>query len=197
MERKFKKKRIFLAVKFPARIRKTLRQAEEILRQELGKKKVRWVSPSSLHLTIFFIGWVNEKILPRLKKILVSLASQQKVFHLYLKDFGAFPNLKKPRVLWISVGGQTKELENLVFNIQRIMKKLGFFPDHPFLAHITLARVKAPINISSRAIEKINWLLAEKREFPVKEFVLLESELTPKGAIYTPLIKFSFSRRSG
>ena len=150
--------------------------------------KLRWVRPQNLHLTLRFLGDIPQADAAAVGHA-VQRASQGMIpLELTVQGMGAFPGLKRPRVLWIGLGGQIELLRQLYSRIEEELSDLGFEREkRGFKAHLTLARFKervAPQDLLE-AFQELG--LYEPRVFKADELVLYRSDLRPQGAIYTPL----------
>ncbi len=189
-KRQMSTKRIYVGIRFPRRMGEKLFQIDETLFTELGKRRVKWVDPASLHLTLFFAGYIDRKKIEKLKGILFNVAGSSKRFNLYPNKIGAFPSIKTPKTFWVDVGGEVQVLEMLVKEISKQAKKAGLYSESFFMPHVTIAKAKEPIEIDGKLVEKANKLLENKQVFTVTQFEMIESKITNKGAIYTTLEKF-------
>jgi len=115
-----------------------------------------------------------------------------KQFKITIRNFGAFPGKRSPRVFWLGVDSEPREsLFDLFVFIEDNLHSLGFEKEkRRFSPHLTLARVKKPERFDAL------WNFAEKHpfepySFEVKEFVLMQSFLKPDGAVYKPIQKYS------
>ena len=141
-------------------------------------------TPLQLHLTLFFIGEVPEN---RLKEILEALnAIQSQAMELNLIGVGCFPTPRRPRIIWAGLTAPNKLLE-LKTKVDRALENLGFpVEKRKFHPHITLARIKKPHP------KGVTEYLArhsafQSRPFLLREFQLYQSQLTPKGSVYTKI----------
>lgn len=132
--------RLFVAINFPADMRERLWEATASLRDlELP---VRWVKPESIHLTLKFLGDVDAGRVEPVGQAVRSAAHGTRAFRLPVGDFGAFPNLKHPRVVWVGCDG-IPVLELLQDAIERRMDDIGFpIEGRPFRPHLTLGRAQ-------------------------------------------------------
>ncbi|MBU1133375.1 MAG: RNA 2',3'-cyclic phosphodiesterase [Candidatus Omnitrophica bacterium] len=173
------KMRVFIAIKLPANIKDELRQIEA----DLGKCNlaVKWVDPQNMHLTLKFLGKVAEEKIEEIKKIIEDVAAQFNPFVVNFKEFGFFPNERRPRIFFISTDKEDK-LKNISVVLEKRLEKIGFKPEFRFKSHITLARFKETKNIDCLKREVENITIEET--FPVKEITLVKSTLTKSGPIY-------------
>jgi 2'-5' RNA ligase len=175
--------RTFIAVDIPKEIK------SEVAKIQSDLKKVgveaRWVKPENFHLTVAFLGLIDEKQVTRVKGILTPINRFiEKPFNLQLEQISAFPHLNKARVVFVDLSGETEKLKTLAVKVRNELKnKKIWFDEKPFVAHITLGRFKKPQNLTS-LIEKIN---IKKISFAVKEASLYQSQLSSSGSTYIKL----------
>ncbi len=185
--------RAFIAIELPIQIKAALAQLQDNLRT--GKSvSVRWVDPEGIHLTIKFLGNVDETEIPPLTKALSEAVRGVAPFSLQLGDPGAFPNAFAPRVVWVGVEGEIEPLRTLHNNIDCVLTPLGFPPEkRAFSPHLTLGRVRdeASPNEKRRLGENVAKLkTGEKTTFIVGSISLMRSLLTREGAVYSRLASF-------
>ena len=149
---------------------------------------VSWTKVSSIHVTLRFLGDIEEGYIDKIASVIREAARGRSSFEISIKGSGAFPNLKNPRVVWLGIDDGTKGLKNLQQSIEDGLKGLGLEPeDRGFRPHLTIGRVKG-----SKGKESLSSALSELRDvelgsFPVDRVILYKSELKPTGAIYTKL----------
>jgi 2'-5' RNA ligase len=143
-----------------------------------------------MHLTLRFLGEINPDIVPDIDRVLETAAGEVSRFRLRLSGLGAFPNMSRPRVIWVGVGGDLELLGRLKKGIDRGLKPLGFPPeDRPFKPHITLGRVKT--RIDGRAL--IGSKKFSSEEFFIWNVRLIQSTLKPQGAEYNEILSRPFA----
>ncbi len=169
--------RLFISLNFPTHIEEQLLEL-----CDFSLESASWVDPDHLHLTLRFIGEVDgvmfDDILHALREINIP------TFSLSLKEVGFFPPRKKPRILWAGVE-KNDTLLLLRNKIDNRLRRLQLPPDkRKFHPHITLARLK---NGSAQEVGMYlsQYNLFRTKPFPVTEFSLYSSVLTPRGAIHT------------
>ncbi len=155
----------------------------------------RWIRPENYHFTLKFLGEIDEKMLPALHEAAGSAASGTEPFRLTMGGIGGFPGLERPRVIYYNIKEGFGELERLALRIEDECEKIGFEREKKrFRAHLTLARVKRPVDDD---------VLDALRSFPpldgaavleVDHFVLVSSLLTPSGAVYEETGRFELGR---
>lgn len=132
--------RLFVAVNLPDAERHAL--AEALSGLSRGTLPVRWTARDGLHITMKFLGEVDDALAAPLGEALAPALADVKPFDLSLGGFGAFPSLEQPRVLWVGVE-RHPALELLANDVERALAGFGFAPElKPFQPHITVGRVK-------------------------------------------------------
>jgi RNA 2',3'-cyclic 3'-phosphodiesterase len=188
--------RAFIAVEIPPEIRQTVCNATSSLRKGIGPL-VRWVPLENIHLTLKFLGDVSPANVDMLSQMLVAEADLFSCFDLRFHGIGSFPNLKRPRVIYIGIQAPAA-LEALQRGIESASRRLGYeSEERGFSAHLTIGRVKQNITGSEqqtirRALEeaKIDSLGTAR----VDSVHLYKSDLRPAGSVYTRLFTASLKK---
>lgn len=179
--------RLFLAINFDAATRAAVHAAAAPLRA--AAPELAWADESRLHLTLKFLGEQADELVPRLAAVLDQVASGHTVLRSSLGEFGAFPNFRRARVVWIGMEADPR-LELLHHDVELACDRLGVPVDaRPFRPHVTLARVRQAAGVESlRALSRAARGAAGSR-FPtsVRSIDLMWSTLRPVGAAYTLL----------
>ena len=148
---------------------------------------VSWTRPASVHLTLKFLGDVEEARLQDLGSALDEIARRYAPFEMVTERMGVFPRADRPRVLWVGVGDERGVLQMLAADVEEVFARQGFAREaRPFTAHLTIGRVRS----ERSARELVRLFLAEdfpRTRFLVTELLLMRSDLRPEGALYTPL----------
>lgn len=130
--------RLFIALNFPDAIRRELWSAIEPIRD--APLPITWVRPEGIHLTLKFLGHVADARAPEMFAALSRAASGTRPLPLTLGGFGAFPDLRAPRVVWVGLESPPG-LELLQHHVEREFAPLGFPTEpRPFRPHVTLGR---------------------------------------------------------
>jgi RNA 2',3'-cyclic 3'-phosphodiesterase len=185
--------RSFLAIELSEVLKETV--AEYI--RELGQvpSRIKWVSPRNTHLTLKFFGAITQETVENISRTLSPVLSECPRFHLTLNKLDAFPNLFRPRVIWLSVGGETEILQGLHQNIEQALVPLGIpKEERPFQGHLTLGRNKENQVNEELYRSMSGWLKKETEPFEIKELILFKSDLKPAGPVYSQLKTFPLSR---
>lgn len=177
--------RTFIAVELDKEIKKALSKIQDELKTT--RADVKWVEPENIHLTLKFLGEVEENKIPKISQILKDISSQAKPFTIALSGLGAFPGLKYPRVVWIGIAEGKAELSKLAELIEARLVQLKFPKEKKgFSAHFTLGRFRSGKN-KDVLCQKLNTIQVPELKQEIKSITLFKSTLTPKGSIYEKL----------
>ena len=182
--------RTFIAVEVPDRVKTALGDLTGGLREE-GLSEVRWTRLQGIHLTLKFLGNIDPRMASGIMDGMKTAAQGAAPFQLGLGSLGVFPNIAKPRVIWMGLAGELEQLRLLQEAVEEQTLFLGFSRDkRGFTPHLTLGRVRSSLSapkreMLSRAI-KTNFF-ASSLSWQVREVNLIHSILTPEGAIYRKL----------
>jgi len=187
-------KRLFLAIKLPKKLVSDLAEIQQLLRERLSPKAVKWVERENLHLTLTFLGDQKETIIPILSDILNCVARENHRLTLKLSELGAFPDSENPKVIWIGCRGELEQLGRLHSDILSSLKELKIYVDQKFSAHITLGRVKEGEFASIPSSEHINQIIQKSQPFFVSSFSLMESLLLKWEPHYNTICKLLLSK---
>jgi 2'-5' RNA ligase len=171
--------RTFLAVEIPEQTRKSITGFVEAEKKDLP---VKWVARENLHVTMKFLGEIDEKQKDGIAETVQSVCTHWKHFDIRLGRVGCFPHPAKPRVLWIGVDTGSDDLIRLEQTIDDELTKLGFEKDRRFHPHVTIGRVKKPCSVESVLARAYT-----SGSFPVTRVTFFKSTLKPEGPVYTPL----------
>lgn len=156
---------------------------------------VRWTAPNAMHLTLHFIGEIPPERAELLRMSFSNLALRSGPIRLRTGKPGAFPNEKRPRVLWIGLEGQTDRLGSLYREIAAMLERLDFpVAEGAFRPHLTLGRARDSVDrlfpyqlgeaYKSASVREI---VRHSVEFTISELTLYRSHLEKSGARYEPL----------
>jgi len=196
MDTKIKAIRAFIAIKLPDEIRQKLDEIEKEIQMRAGEsahKAVRWVPASNMHLTLKFLGEVSAGNLQTLSGMVQNEAARHAAFEFRIAGLGAFPNIRRPRVIWVGAEAHTR-LTALQKAIESGANSLGYPPEErPYSPHLTLGRISQnarPEEIAqvARALQEVK--VGELGTVRVNCINLFHSDLRPSGAVYTVLREF-------
>ena len=175
--------RLFVAINFPAALRQGLWSATESLRA--GTLPVRWVEPEGMHLTLKFLGDVADDRQADLADALRRAAAASRAVTLTVAELGAFPDPRRPRVVWAGVSPEPA-LELLQHQVEQAFAPLGFPSEgRPFRPHLTLGRAKR--DARQAAFTQLEDLLARvsfQETVTVSSVELMRSTPTRAGSTY-------------
>jgi 2'-5' RNA ligase len=193
--------RAFLAVELSQELRAGLTTIQEELKRKIEtgmsrNTRISWVQPSSIHLTVKFLGDMDEQALDPLLVAVTHAIGNQPAVNVPLDRLGAFPRPQSPRVLWAGPsenwerGAEARRMMEIHGVIEQACEGVGFVRETKvFSPHLTLARIRLgeryvgialtqsgvldrPVSVGSLAVESV---------------VLMKSELRPTGSVYTKL----------
>ena len=180
--------RTFIAIPLPEAVQDKVDALLSDLRK--ADAAVRWVPARNLHLTLKFLGDVAEARLEELYVGIRMATEGIEPFRITLTGLGAFPNARRPRVLWIGMD-VPEAMQRLYENIEKDLSRLHFPKEkRRFSPHLTIGRVKG-----LRGMERL-MSVVERTEFgpetvSVARIVAMKSDLRPTGAVYAPLKEFA------
>jgi 2'-5' RNA ligase len=193
--------RAFLAVELDESLRAAIEQVQRELRDRIDRQlrrdtRIRWVRPESIHVTVKFLGDIEEALVDRIGQALGPALAGTSRFTVPVGGVGVFPNRNGPRVLWIGCAGGAEQSEEvgrwrrLHQAVERTLEPLGFAAEaKPFSPHLTLARIKDGERLVGRILTQSGVF-----EHPlscgildVGAISLMRSELKPAGAEYRRL----------
>lgn len=160
---------------------------EEVRRPGDG---VSWVRPENLHYTLRFLGEVEEPRLEAVRRAAGDAVRGAAAFSLVLGEAGAFPDFRRPRVLWIGAKEGGEELELLARSLDEALRRERFGPpEKPFRTHLTLGRVRDPTRAGAGAERLVARAAAVAGASPGVRFVVdrlavVHSTLRPEGSQY-------------
>jgi RNA 2',3'-cyclic 3'-phosphodiesterase len=182
--------RIFVAIDLTDDVRAELAGVQEELRPVTDT--ARWVSPSSIHLTLKFIGETAEQRIEEIDSALRNL--NWKPFLVTVRGVGFFPGARSPRVFW--AGMEAPSMPDLAIEIDTRLERLGLEREkRKFRPHITLARARENRMDTSLVNAAQKFEGHEFGSFTVERFFLYQSTLKPSGAVYTQLRDYPLERR--
>ncbi|QGT99640.1 2'-5' RNA ligase [Candidatus Syntrophocurvum alkaliphilum] len=182
--------RTFISIPIP----KTVKDYVSKVKTELNtvEPDVKWVEYENYHLTVKFLGNINENQLKEIKHNLVIVGENCPNFDLILDRIGFFPNHIRPRVVWIGLKGELDKASFLTNRVDAYLGNLGFETERNHHFHLTLGRIRSEDN-KQEFMKKCNAMQnnIKKLRFSINEFKLMESKLSSNGPQYSELGRFS------
>lgn len=186
--------RSFIAIPLPHGVVSAAEKVQTIFKA--AGIRLKWVRPENMHLTMKFLGDIEERKIPEVIEAIRSISAGVHPFSLITNNIGVFPNIKTPRVVWMGFGGEVDPLMNLFRALDNKLASLGFPTEsRPFTGHLTLGRVADRIDFKQlqELISSIH--LTDFEKFTVSQIDFIKSDLRPSGAVYTNLAEVSFSEQ--
>jgi 2'-5' RNA ligase len=179
--------RTFVAIEISPEVRT---RAQKLITQlQAIDAKVRWVDPAQVHLTLKFLGEIDLLEVPKICAAVTEVAAALPPFSVRVNSAGAFPDLKRPRTVWLGIDDETEELAALHDQLEAALAKLGFRAENRrFRPHLTIGRVRG----EGPGIAALAELIEEYRDYSagvidVDEVILFSSEQERGGPVHEPL----------
>ena len=191
--------RLFLAIELsdaPRRVLGGMSQAwRENWNQELSGlgtecPPASWVRAENLHVTLKFLGEVPDTQVPRICDALKAISANP--IRLQPDRIKCLPERGPVRVIGVGLGGELERINQLFQDVEQAVEPLGFARERrAYRPHITLARLRSFLpSDARRTLSEAGTKHLPGPEFIAAEFVLMQSQLNPKGARYIPLARF-------
>ncbi|KUH32608.1 2'-5' RNA ligase [Thermococcus celericrescens] len=182
--------RAFIAIEVSDEVRDNLVKAQE----RIGSKsaKIKFVERENFHVTLKFLGEIDEVTAEEVKKALAEIAKKHRKHRVRVKGIGVFPNPNYVRVIWAGIEND-EGIKAIAKDVEREMRRLGFKKDKDFVAHITIGRVKFVRDKLELAMALKDLANGDFGEFDVEAIELKKSTLTPKGPIYETVARFELA----
>lgn len=176
--------RLFIGLRLPKKQKARIHRAARTLREE--DLPVRWVEPDDLHVTLKFLGQVRKERLPEIEEAVGRVAVTTEAFSADLGGFGAFPTIRRPRVIWLGVDA-TAELRCLKQDLEWTLGDMGFDVEtRAFHPHVTLGRTEGDAGAGAfRGLDRHLADLDFDDELRVHTLDLMQSRLSSAGARYS------------
>src|SRR5437899_8788301 len=173
--------RTFIAIDLGKTIRDRLVALQEAVAKSVTG--VKWVEPDNLHVTLLFLGEVDDRELPALCRAVQEVTQTLPAFTLSIEGAGCFPNLRRPHVLWVGCGAGSQEVCALHDALEPPLLELGCYrrEERKYAPHVTLGRIRgnsAPAGLTAALAQQQAW---KAGVVTVRELHVMSSELTPNG----------------
>ena len=192
--------RVFIAVSVPNAIRGAIARAQEELRRAVSDDEIRWAKPEQFHLTLKFLGNVDDSRVDELKDAVRKVSEGFASLSLRAAGIGFFPQGRSPRVVWAGVDESNNRLESLWKALESAMRPFNNEKaEQNFNGHITLARVGRLPRAHAEALVKAANRFEKMTfgEWTAGHVELMRSELSPQGARHTVLAALLLGGSSG
>ncbi len=181
--------RLFYCLELPAPVQAELARIVQPLR--MAEARVTWVRPENFHVTVKFLGELTA--VDALKALGGQIAPLFHKFELTFDTVGAFPSNRRPRVLWVGCCRAPQAIFDLQARFERELTKMGFEAERHFAPHVTVGRVR---DEHTARVAQFSQIISQIKPFacraPIAGVTLMESRLSPGGAMYTPVATWEF-----
>jgi 2'-5' RNA ligase len=179
--------RTFIAID----VDQTIRDRCLALQKSLARSgaELKWVEEENIHLTLLFLGEVDDRDLPALCRAVADRCATRRAFSMSVETVGCFPNPRRPRIVWVGIGEGASEVVALHDVLEPPLLEMGCYrrEQRAYTPHITLGRIKGEDpsgNLAAVLARQAHWRGGETM---VRELHVYSSELTSSGPIYTLL----------
>lgn len=177
--------RIFIAALIPSEIRLAINHYVESIKEKW--EGVRWENYEKFHLTLKFLGEVDESRLSDVERSLKLGGQGVANFEMAITGFGGFPSLRRPRVLFVDLS-DNNELSNFQVELEERLEDIGFARENrKFKPHITVGRTKG------YSIVRGPFPSPDPLSFRISEIAIMRSILHEKGSEHTCLYIFTLN----
>ncbi len=185
--------RAFIAINLSDEIRRAIARLQEALRGKTPSAGLRWVEPDRIHLTVKFLGEIDEARIGDVTEALGRFTGPLRPFDVRVRGIGAFGERGPVRVVWVGVEDPDGGLGRCHACCEDAMAGLGVpREDRPFSAHLTLARNKKPKNSHAIRAALSGHDRFEAGTLRADHLTLYQSSLTPAGPVYQALSVHGF-----
>ncbi len=177
------RQRIFIAVGLPDAIKEKIGGLIEQFKA--SGAAVRWVEPKNLHVTLKFLGWVEEERVSQVVELTEKAVRGKKAFCADLQGIGTFPAGRDPRIIWVGITEGGDNLKALAEELEKLFAQAGYgSEEREFSSHVTIGRIK-----ERKGADKLREKMAAFNEVklgdaPVASLQIMKSTLTPDGPRY-------------
>jgi 2'-5' RNA ligase len=187
------KVRSFIAIYPPDSVIAKVEAAQTQLRTLIADRAVRWTKREQIHLTLQFLGSIERTRLNAFQSVLEHVSSAIKSFQIRGETIGCFPSNKHPGIIWVGLAGELNPLQSVKEKLDDALGELGYVPEErEFHPHLTIGRVAKLKTSDAQRLAKgiLKFERVQFGEWPVREIHLMQSVLSPKGAVYQILKSF-------
>jgi 2'-5' RNA ligase len=185
-----KKTRAFLSLNLEEPLKIKIAEIQKELQEKLSEHRIKWENTEKFHLTLRFLGDLDENRLDEIKQGLEKSSHSFKQLEFHSDGLGFFPNPRRPNVIFVSLKEVGNNSEKLVEEIDKVITKSGIKPDKKFVAHITLGRFKRE---NRKGVDAENLVEFEPFDVNFDSYYLMESVLDYRGSKYYEIKKYNFN----
>jgi 2'-5' RNA ligase len=184
--------RTFIAIELDEALRTAIARVQGKFKRLAPPGSVKWVGPDGIHLTLKFLGETPASRLGAVEAALRAACADAAPFEISVEGRGCFPNMRRPRVVWVAVRDKGQALARLQAAVERHVAPLGWPSEaRGFSPHLTLGRVSrgagpmAEAAVGQMVEQSVVGQIGVQR---VTAISLIQSDLRPSGAVYTTLV---------
>jgi len=187
--------RLFVAVFVDNEFKAELAKVQDYIKAKTNPEAVKWVNLDQMHLTLKFLGDIQEDEVDRIKELLFKI--EEPSFSFKVTRLGTFPNKGRIRVIWAGISEGDQPLRNLSSKVRQKLARWGE-EEKGFSAHITLGRVRSGYDLSAGTfhLEEVDLKELSTKTQKVERFSLVESRLTKNGPIYNILQNYDLLKNN-
>lgn len=175
--------RLFIAFEMPDEVKKNV--VELINELKKVEASIKWVEEKNLHITLKFLGWVEDKDLEKLIEMVSRSVENFKSFKVDFKGMGTFPEGKAPRVVWVGATEGAEVLGKIAESLENNLSQAGFRSEkRGFTPHLTIGRIKDKKGVDELKLKMAAIKNTEFGEAMIDRLFIMKSTLTSKGPIY-------------
>ena len=187
--------RTFIAVEIGPEIRASAVALQDALAKTGAE--VKWATPESMHITLLFLGEVDDRELPAVCRAVQQVAATEPPFLMRVSGVGAFPTPRRPKILWAGITDGAAELKRLYNKLEAKLLDLGCYrkEERGYTPHLTLGRVKGEgdgFTIAKELPKRLSW---DGGRTTVDEVLVFGSVLEKDGPVHTVLGRGELSGR--
>lgn len=177
--------RTFIAVETSAEIRASAVALQESLAK--AGAQVKWTTPEAMHITLLFLGEVDDRELHSICRAVKEVAASEPPFPLRVSGVGAFPTPRRPKILWAGIADGADELRRLYDKLEMKLLDLGCYrkEERGYTPHLTLGRVQREADEFTLARELPKLLSWDGGRTMIEEVLVYSSMLQRNGPEYT------------
>ena len=155
---------------------------------------IKWVSPENLHITVKFLGEIEQGQIPEIRDAAQGAIEGSKRFKIDIDKFGCFPDPSFPKVLWLGSSNPPRRIFKINEGLEENLAQHGFEREkRDYIPHVTLGRTKENDNKKIKKLGKqlCQFRFSENLTESIKKLTLMESELRRSGPIYNPVFRLA------
>lgn len=170
-------------------MRERIAQVERAAGPALTGEPIRWTRPETIHLTLRFLGETTAAGVDSIRQEAEASARSWASFDLHLVGLGCFPDVRRPRIIWVGASDESGSLQTIVRDLEQLARQAGFSPEErAFSAHLTIGRVRD--RLSPDGARRFASYLGESSmmdfgSIHIESVDLMRSELKPAGPVYS------------